>query len=89
MYDFHIKGLDIMATQPKAAKESIVESIMLLGQMDRRRPNSYIMRVFFDTKSDEILDIFSAGPKVPVTNLVSTLSKIASNHSDKWRNISF
>ena len=88
MYDFHIKGLDIMATQPKAAKESIVESIMLLGQMDRRRPNSYIMRVF-DTKADEILDIFSAGPKVPVTNLISTLSKIASNHSDKWRNISF
>jgi hypothetical protein len=78
-----------MATQPKAAKESIAESIMLLGQMDRRRPNSYIMRVFFDTKADEILDIFSSGPKVPVTNLISTLSKIASNHSDKWRNISF
>ena len=89
MYDYHIKGLDIMATQPKAAKESIAESIMLLGQMDRRRPNSYIMRVFFDTKADEILDIFSAGPKVPVTNLISTLGKIASNHSDKWRNISF
>ena len=89
MYDYHIKGLDIMATQPKAAKESIAESIMLLGQMDRRRPNSYIMRVFFDTKADEILDIFSSGPKVPVTNLISTLSKIASNHSDKWRNISF
>ena len=47
-----------MATQPKASKESIVKSIMLLGQMDKRRPNSYIMRVFFDTKADEILDIF-------------------------------
>jgi len=57
--------------------------------MNRRRPNSYILRVFFDTKSDEILDIFSGGPNVPVTNLISTLTKIAPNHSDKWRNISF
>ena len=38
---------------------------------------------------DEILDIFSGGPSVPVTNLISTLTKIAPNHSDKWRNISF
>ena len=38
---------------------------------------------------EEILDIFSGGPNVPVTNLISTLTKIAPNHSDKWRNISF
>ena len=89
MYDYHIKGLDIMVNEPKAAKESIAKSIMMLDQMNRRRPNSYILRVFFDTKSDEILDIFSGGPNVPVTNLISTLTKIAPNHSDKWRNISF
>ncbi len=89
MYDYHIKGLDIMVNEPKAAKEAIAKSILMLDQMNRRRPNSYILRVFFDTKSDEILDIFSGGPSVPVTNLISTLTKIAPNHSDKWRNISF
>ena len=89
MYDYHIKGLDLMVNEPRAAKESIAKSIMMLDQMNRRRPNSYILRVFFDTKSDEILDIFSGGPNVPVTNLISTLTKIAPNHSDKWRNISF
>ena len=89
MYDYHIKGLDIMVNEPKAAKEAVAKSILMLDQMNRRRPNSYILRVFFDTKSDEILDIFSGGPSVPVTNLISTLTKIAPNHSDKWRNISF
>ena len=89
MYNYHIKGLDIMVNEPKAGKESIAKYIMLLGQMDKRRPNSYILRVFFDTKAEEILDIFSGGPNVPVTNLISTLTKIAPNHSDKWRNISF
>ena len=89
MYDYHIKGLDIMVNETKAAKEAVIKSIMTLDQMNRRRPNSYILRVFFDTKANEIFDVFSGGPKVPVTNLISTLNKIAPNHSDKWRNISF
>lgn len=89
MYDYHIKGLDIMVNQPKASKEFISKSLLLLNTMNRRRPNSYILRIFFDTKANEIFDIFNSGPKVPVTNLVSILSKIAPNHSDKWRNISF
>ena len=89
MYDYHIKGLDIMVNETKAAKEAVTKSLMMLDQMNRRRPNSYILRVFFDTKANEILDVFSGGPKVPVTNLISTLNKIAPNHSDKWRNISF
>ena len=89
MYDYHLKGLDRLVSEPKAAKEAISKALMLLRQMDNRRPNSYILRVFFDTKANEILDIFSGGPKVPVTNLISTLTNIAPNHSDKWRNISF
>ena len=89
MYDYHIKGLDIMVNEPKAAKEYISKSIMMLDRMNKRRPNSYILRIFFDTKADEILDLFSDGPKVPVTNLISILTKIAPNHSDKWRNITF
>jgi len=87
--DYHLKGLDFMNTDVKQAKNNIAKSIMLLNQMNNRRPNSFILRVFFDTKSDEIQDIFSDGPSVPVTNLISTLSKIAPNHSDKWRKISF
>ena len=89
LYSYHYKGLDFMSTDLKQAKNSIAKSLMLLNQMNNRRPNSFILRVFFDTKSNEIQDIFSGGPSIPVTNLISTLSKIAPNHSDKWRKISF
>ena len=89
LHDYHFKGLDFMNTDVKQAKNNIAKSLMMLEQMNRRRPNSFILRVFFDTKSNEIQDIFSDGPSVPVTNLISALSKIAPNHSDKWRNISF
>ena len=89
LHDYHFKGLDFMNTDVKQAKNNIAKSLMMLEQMNRRRPNSFILRIFFDTKSNEIQDIFSDGPSVPVTNLISALSKIAPNHSDKWRKISF
>jgi hypothetical protein len=89
LYNYHYKGLDFMSTDLKQAKNNIAKSLMLLDQMNKRRPNSFILRVFFDAKSNEIQDVFSGGPSIPVTNLISTLSKIAPNHSDKWRKISF
>lgn len=89
LYDYHFRGLDFMSTDLKEAKNGILKTLTLLDKMNSRRPNSFILRVFFDTKADEIRDIYSGGPSVPVTNLISTLSKLAPNHSDKWRKISF
>ena len=89
LFNYHFKGLDFMTTDLKQSKSGVSKSLMLLDQMNKRRPNSFILRVFFDTKSNEIQDIFSGGPSIPITNLISTLSKLAPNHSDKWRKISF
>ncbi len=89
MYQYHRVGLDLMNTDPKKGKETIAESLNLFDEMNSRRPNSFILRVFFDAKADEIQDIFSDGPSVNISDLVSTLSKIAPMHSSKWRKISF
>ncbi|MEM5566444.1 DUF4835 family protein [Psychroserpens sp. AS72] len=89
LYSYHREGMDQMSANPKAAKSTIVESIQLLQKMNSKRPNSFLMRVFFDTKSDEIEQIFSGGPTVNVSDLISTLTKIAPMHSSKWRNINF
>ena len=78
-----------MYEDAKKSKSNISKSIISLERMNSRRPNSYIMKVFFDTKSDEIQDIFSDGPSVEITNLSSTLSKLAPMHSSKWRKIKF
>jgi hypothetical protein len=45
--------------------------------------------VFFDAKANEITDIFSSGPSVKITDLVSTLNKVAPIHSKKWQKIKF
>ncbi|MDG1682491.1 MAG: DUF4835 family protein [Flavobacteriaceae bacterium] len=89
LYNYHLNGLDKMYDDTKKSKLNISKSIISLERINSRRPNSYIMKVFFDTKADEIQDIFSDGPSVEITNLSSTLSKLAPMHSSKWRKIKF
>jgi hypothetical protein len=88
-YTYHREGLDVMNTNPKEAKQTISKSIMSLQKINSIRPNSFLFRVFFDAKSDEIQQVFSGGPSVNVSDMVSVLSKIAPMHASKWRDIKF
>ena len=78
-----------MADDPKGGKQAIVDAIGLFAEMNKRRPNSFLQRTFFDAKSDEIEMIFSGGPNVDIANMVSLLNKIAPTQSSKWQNIKF
>jgi len=86
---YHLQGLDLMADNVKEGKTGISNALTQLGTLHSRRPNSFLLRVFFDAKADEITDVFSDGPKVNISELVSTLSKIAPTYSRKWRDIKF
>jgi hypothetical protein len=89
LYNYHRMGLDNMHENPKKGKEVITKALESFQTMNSRRPNSFILRVFFDAKADEIEQIFTDGPSVDITKLVNTLSKIAPMHASKWRNIDF
>lgn len=89
MYDYHINGLDIMGENIKKGKTQITSALTELQKVHRKRPNSYLMRVFFDAKSDEIMDILSGGPSVNITESIDILNRIAPMHSQKWRNIKY
>lgn len=89
LYNYHRMGLDNMHENPKKGKETISSALESFQTMNSRRPNSFILRVFFDAKADEIEQIYTDGPSVDITKLVNTLSKIAPMHASKWRNIDF
>ncbi|MDO1500249.1 DUF4835 family protein [Winogradskyella maritima] len=89
MYNYHINGLDLMSEGAKKGKENIAISINELSKMNSRRPNSFLLRVFFDTKANEIADIFKGGPNVNVTKLIDILNKISPLNASKWRQIKF
>lgn len=87
MYQYHILGLDKMAEDPMNAKKAIAESVTSLEQIFNNRPNTFLIRVFMDTKSDEIVDVFSGGPQVDTTELREVLLKIFPMMEPKWKEI--
>jgi predicted CopG family antitoxin len=89
MYEYHINGLDLMHEDTKKGKTKLTSVLEELQKIHRRRPNSFLMRVFFDAKSDEIMDILSGGPSVNITDSMDILNRIAPTYSQKWRNIKF
>ncbi|RDK86864.1 type IX secretion system protein PorD [Marinirhabdus gelatinilytica] len=89
MYAYHRQGLDVMATNPKQAKTEVKNAITKLKSINDRRPNSYILRTFFDAKSDEIAAIFSGGPQVDIVQFIENLNRMAPTRRSTWAEIKF
>lgn len=87
MYEYHIMGLDRMVDNTRDAKEMISKSIQDLEKLYNDRPNTFLIRVFFDTKSNEIVDLFADGPRIDTSGLREVLSRIYPSNDEKWKEI--
>lgn len=87
MYQYHREGLDVMAADQAAAKDAVIASLLTLKSINDRRPNSYILRTFFDAKVDEIKNIFSGGPPVDLAELKENLNRMAPTRRNTWSEI--
>lgn len=88
MYDYHIKGLDNFSSNKQFAKQTIEDSAIKMQNIYNKTVGNYLIRVFFDAKADEIVNIYSDGPKTRSTSrLVNSLRRISPNNNSKWKNI--
>jgi len=87
LYNYHANGMDIMSKNIIEAKTNISSSIVSLELMNRRTPNSILIRIFFETKSSEIQEIFSSGPQFDTSLLYNQLNRLAPFFSNKWSSI--
>ena len=89
MYNYHRKGLDILADNNSAGKQVIFGTMKLFETIQKRRPNAFLNQIFFETKSEEIRNVFSDGPKVDIVKLKDILNKIAPYFSSTWNDIKY
>lgn len=89
LYNYHINGLDLMGDDLSKGKEGVKNAVIELQKIHAIRPNSFLTRIFFDAKSDEILAVFSGGPQTKISDLVDNLNRISPINSGKWATIKF
>ena len=87
LYTFHRMGLDKMSEQVTESRATVSESLKGLLLVYNDKPNSFLMQVFFNTKADEIVNIYSAATQEEKAEMVPTLSLIDPANISKYQTI--
>ena len=59
LYDYHIKGMDNFVSNKEFAKQTIETSVLSMEQLFNKTVGNYLIRIFFDAKANEIVNIYS------------------------------
>jgi phosphopantothenoylcysteine decarboxylase/phosphopantothenate--cysteine ligase len=86
-YDYHRRGLDIMSEKKDDAINNIADGIKNLEQVHRDKPGSFLMQVFFTSKADEVVNIFSQSFPDVKSRIVNTLNEIDPANGSKYQQI--
>lgn len=87
-YSFHRKGLDKFSSNLDQGKKQIELSVTQLERLFNIDVGNYMIRVFLDAKSDEIVTIFSDGKKSTNQQKMATvLQRVMPTQGNKWRKI--
>jgi transcription termination factor Rho len=76
-----------MTSNPKMGKITLMKSIQKLEPLFERRPNTFLIQIFFDAKVEEIVNLFREGPKVDFKKTEDILKKIAPFFGGRWKQI--
>ncbi len=87
MYTYHLHGLDTMSKDKKKAKLQIKNAVISLKEIFSKRPNAYLLRIFLDTKEDEIMSIFKDGPNINTVDLKEMLMRVYPARNNSWSKI--
>ena len=87
IFNYHSNGLDLMYNNLKEAKNNITTYLSYLKPLKRRSPNSILLKILFDAKSDEINEIFLGGPEINTKELVNDLNYLSPFFSNKWNSL--
>ena len=87
MYNYHRLGLDIMYDKKDEGLKTITSSIENLQKIHAIKPASYSMQIFFNAKSDEVINIFSGAPPDIKAKIVPILNRIDPTNSNKYLKI--
>ena len=84
IYEYHRLGLDVMYDNVESGRTSIAESLKLLQQVNRSKPGSFLLRLYVDSKRDEIIKIFGEGSPTTKTEVVNIMKEIDPSNGDKY-----
>jgi hypothetical protein len=89
IYEYDINGLDFMESRIGEARTNMVESLKLIQDLYRKKPDPflYYMQVVIDSKSDELVNIFTDAFPEEKSRVIQILTEIDPANKTKYEKI--
>jgi hypothetical protein len=87
LYRYHRLGLDRMAEKVETGRSEIASSLELLRKVYRQKPGSFLLQVFFNAKTDELINIFSESFAMEKSNVAALLQEVDPSNIDKYKTL--
>jgi len=86
-YNYHRKGLDILASNPAQAVATMVDALAAIDRTNKAYPNSVGILMFLTAKSDEIVSIMKNATRTQQTTVYDIMRRLDPANTGKYNAI--
>jgi len=87
MFLYHRKGLDFMSKDIETARDEVTNALKEIQKVAQLQPNSMWLKVFFNSKSNELVAIYSTALTSDKNKIIEMLTQIDPANTTKWQQI--
>ncbi len=87
LYQYHMKGMDKFKDDNDAARRVVYESLEKIRTIQEQLPNSVIFKIFFNTKRQELINIFQQADPGLKNRAIEILSRLDPSNVSSYEKI--
>ncbi len=87
LYNYHRQGLDIMNEDNEKGRGYVTESIESMRKIKQLNPTAFILQLFFNSKADEIANIYSNAYQDEKNSIYKLLTSLDPSNINKYGKI--
>lgn len=86
-YTYHREGLDQLSKNPEEARKKIYSSLEMVRKVFKIAPNTVMLIMFFEAKTDELINIYKNAPATEKPKAIEILTEINIANISKYEKI--
>jgi len=86
-YLYHRLGMDMMTQDITTGRKNVVLALQKIKQVYQKKPDSYLIQLFVQTKKDEIMNIFSEAPMQQAREVAQIMKIIDPTNADLYNKL--
>jgi Domain of unknown function (DUF4835) len=87
LYNYHRLALDNFSADTFGARKKIFALITKMAEINNLKPSTILFYCFFDSKNEEIVNIFSQAPTAEKQKVYSLLANLDPAHTEQYRKL--